>query len=106
MLVGDAARRRGRAGGARVVATRSRFYPDTERVMGWDIGGSGFRIVLARQASPMWSSSYLGDDVEDFLDGARPHDGGHRRLGRPPGGPKVLDAMQRRWTSTDERARR
>src|SRR6185437_8894973 len=30
-----------------VVSTRSRFFADTERVMGWDVGGSGFRIVLS-----------------------------------------------------------
>src|SRR6185369_11155952 len=30
-----------------VVRTRSRFFDDTQRVMGWDIGGSGFRIVLS-----------------------------------------------------------
>src|SRR4051794_24500446 len=33
--------------GPKVVATRSRFYPDTERVMGWDIGGGGVPVVLA-----------------------------------------------------------
>ena len=41
-----AARRAARAAGPTVVATRSRLYPDSERVMGWDIGDTGFRIVL------------------------------------------------------------
>src|SRR5206468_4509914 len=48
--------------GPTVVATRSRFYPDTDRVMGWDIGGSGFRIVLAATVADV-VRSYLGDDV-------------------------------------------
>ena len=32
--------------GPTVHASRSRLYPDTERAMGWDIGATGFRIVL------------------------------------------------------------
>jgi alkylresorcinol/alkylpyrone synthase len=78
--------------GPRVLDTRSRFYPDTERVMGWDIGGSGFRIVLAATVADV-VQRYLGDDVQDFL---ADHD-----LKIPdvdtwvahPGGPKVIDAI-------------
>src|SRR5919199_1525991 len=80
--------------GPRVLATRSRFYPDTDRVMGWDIGGSGFRIVLAPTVADV-VRQYLGDDVQDFL---ADHD-----LKIPdvdtwvahPGGPKVIDAILR-----------
>jgi alkylresorcinol/alkylpyrone synthase len=41
----------GRAGrpdtsGPSVVATRSHLYPDTERLLGWDIGAGGFRVVI------------------------------------------------------------
>src|SRR4051795_3878747 len=78
--------------GPRVVATRSRLYPDTERVMGWDIGGSGFRIVLAATVADV-VRSYLGDDVEDFLD---EHDLKIRDVDTwvaHPGGPKVIDAI-------------
>src|SRR5215831_9405811 len=32
--------------GPEIVATKSVFYPHTERVMGWDISEKGFRIVL------------------------------------------------------------
>jgi alkylresorcinol/alkylpyrone synthase len=78
--------------GPKVLATRSRFYPDTDRVMGWDIGGSGFRIVLAATVADV-VRQYLGDDVQDFL---AEHD-----LKIPdvdtwvahPGGPKVIDAI-------------
>ena len=79
--------------GPRVVASRSRLYPDTERTMGWDIGGSGFRIVLAASVADV-VERYIGDDVAGFL---RDHD-----LKVPdvsawvchPGGPRVLEAMQ------------
>lgn len=78
--------------GPRVLATRSRFYPDTDRVMGWDIGATGFRIVLAATVADV-VRQYLGDDVQDFL---ALHD-----LKIPdvdtwvahPGGPKVIDAI-------------
>src|SRR3954466_5696863 len=33
------------ADGPEIVASRSIFYPDSERVMGWDISEEGFRIV-------------------------------------------------------------
>ena len=79
--------------GPQVVATRSRFYPDTEDVMGWDIGGSGFRIVLSASVADV-VQQYLGDDVKHFL---ADHDLGPADIATwvaHPGGPKVLQAMQ------------
>ncbi len=78
--------------GPKVVATRSRLYPDTERVMGWDIGGSGFRIVLAATVADV-VRTYLPNDVEGFLD---EHDLKIRDVDTwvaHPGGPKVIDAI-------------
>ena len=80
--------------GPRVRATRSRLYPDTERVMGWDVGGSGFRLVLAATVADV-VDKYLGDDVEAFL--------GMHGLAvddvttwiAHPGGPKVIEAIGR-----------
>jgi alkylresorcinol/alkylpyrone synthase len=80
--------------GPRVVDTRSRFYPDTERVMGWDIGGSGFRIVLAATVADV-VEKYLGDDVQRFL---RDHGLTIADVDTwvaHPGGPKVIDAIVR-----------
>ena len=94
VLVGD--RRAAALGldGPHVVATRSRLYPDTERVMGWDIGGSGFRIVLAASVADV-VEEHLGHDVTAFLGD---HDLKVADVGSwvaHPGGPKVLDAMTR-----------
>jgi len=91
VLVG--ANRASGSAGPRVVASRSRLYPDTGRTMGWDIGGSGFRIVLAASVADV-VERYIGDDVAGFL--------GDHALKVPdisawvchPGGPKVLEAMQ------------
>ncbi|MDQ1668810.1 MAG: alkylresorcinol/alkylpyrone synthase [Actinomycetota bacterium] len=77
-----------------VVATRSRFYPGTERVMGWDIGGTGFRIVLDASVAEV-VERYVGGDLATFL---AAHDLKTSDIARwisHPGGPKVLDALQR-----------
>lgn len=79
--------------GPRVVATRSVFYPDSERVMGWDISESGFRIVLSADV-PQVVRDFLRRDVDAFL-----ADQGLSRADISswvchPGGPKVLEAMQ------------
>lgn len=78
--------------GPRVVATRSRLYPDTERVMGWDVGGSGFRLVLARSVADV-VRAHLGGDVRDFLHahGLAPADVATWLA--HPGGPRVIDAV-------------
>ena len=77
-----------------VVATRSRFYPDTERVMGWDIGASGFRIVLAASVADVVEEN-LGEDVRGFLEDYDLKISDVARWIAHPGGPKVLHAMQR-----------
>lgn len=81
------------ATGPRVVATRSVFYPDTERVMGWDISETGFKIVLSGDV-PVVAREKLRPDVDAFL-----ADQGLTRADITswvchPGGPKVLEAMQ------------
>ncbi|MEU1423149.1 type III polyketide synthase [Kitasatospora sp. NPDC005751] len=85
--------RSGDFAGPRVAATRSRLYPGTERALGWDIGDSGFTIVLGAEL-PELVRLHVGEDVRSFL---AEHD-----LKPPdvtgwvahPGGPKVLDALQ------------
>ncbi|HEY0782082.1 MAG TPA: 3-oxoacyl-[acyl-carrier-protein] synthase III C-terminal domain-containing protein, partial [Thermoanaerobaculia bacterium] len=81
------------APGPRIVATRSVFYPDSERVMGWDISESGFRIVLSADV-PQVVRDFLRRDVDAFL-----ADHGLARADIAswichPGGPKVLEAME------------
>lgn len=91
--VGEARGRTLGLSGPRVVAARSRLYPDTERVMGWDVTGDGFKLVLA-QSVPEVVREHLGGDVRRFL-------GDHGLAPRDvaawvchPGGPKVLEAVQ------------
>jgi alkylresorcinol/alkylpyrone synthase len=79
--------------GPRVVATRSVFYPDSERVMGWDISESGFRIVLSADV-PKVVRDHLRDDVDLFLSDHGLARGDVASWVCHPGGPKVLEAME------------
>jgi alkylresorcinol/alkylpyrone synthase len=85
--------RTGAASGPRVVATTSVFYPDTERVMGWDVVDTGFQIVLSAKV-PEIVRTHVRGDVDRFL--------AAHGLARPQiahwivhtGGPKVLKAFE------------
>jgi alkylresorcinol/alkylpyrone synthase len=79
--------------GPEIVATRSVFYPDTERVMGWDISERGFQIVLAPEV-PQVIREHLREDADTFLaeHGLTRADIGCWVL--HTGGPRVLEATQ------------
>ena len=81
------------AAGPRVVASRSVFYPDTEKVMGWDISERGFQVVLSPEVPDM-VRRHLRPDVDAFLaDHGLERSQIHSWVAHP-GGPKVLEAMQ------------
>ncbi|MEV5412267.1 3-oxoacyl-[acyl-carrier-protein] synthase III C-terminal domain-containing protein [Thermopolyspora sp. NPDC052614] len=84
---------RGRIG-PRVVATKSRLYPGTRRLMGWEVGEFGLRIVLAPELVDLVEAR-LADDVEGFL---AEHGLSIAEVNSwvcHPGGPKVIDAIGR-----------
>jgi len=92
VLVGAARAQRMGLAGPRVVASRSRFYEDTEDVMGWDIGATGFRGVLAPTVADV-VQAHLGTDVKDFLADQDLEVADIGRFVVHPGGPKVIDAV-------------
>ena len=80
-------------GAPEVVATRSVFYPDTEYVMGWDITGEGFRVVLSADV-PDIVEQHVRADVDAFLDD---HGLDRQQIASyvcHPGGPRVLQAFE------------
>jgi len=77
----------------RIVASRSIFYPDSERVMGWDISESGFRVVLSADV-PVMVLKHVRRDVDAFLAGHGLDRGDVDAWISHPGGPRVLEAMQ------------
>jgi alkylresorcinol/alkylpyrone synthase len=82
-----------RGRGPRIVATRSIFYPGTERVMGWDIVDSGFKVVLS-PAVPQLVRERLRGDVDAFLAEQGLSRASIRHFICHPGGPKVLEAVE------------
>ena len=92
VAVGERRAREIGALGPDIIDSRSHLYPDSLRTMGWDIGSTGFELVLSADV-PEVVSKYLRDDVTGFL-GA--HDLTIDDIGTwvsHPGGPKVIEAI-------------
>lgn len=77
----------------RVVATASVFYPDTERVMGWEIVDSGFKVMLSAKV-PDVVRGHARHDVDTFLAAHGLTRGAIRHWVVHTGGPKVLEAFE------------
>lgn len=68
------------------------FYPSSERIMGWDVIGTGFQIILSGDV-PKIVRDNVKPNLKEFL--------GNKKLSisdvqfyiSHPGGPKVLDAI-------------
>jgi alkylresorcinol/alkylpyrone synthase len=77
----------------RVLATEALFFHDTERVMGWDVSGSGLKVVLSADV-PRLAREELSDGIRSFLGRHchTPADIDHWVC--HPGGPKVLTSLQ------------
>ncbi len=90
-VIGNGARAHARS--PRVLATRSILYPGTEDVLGWDVGNSGFKIVLSARLADLIANN-IEAEVDSFL--------GENGLNRSEiqhwvahtGGPKVLRAIE------------
>jgi alkylresorcinol/alkylpyrone synthase len=80
------------ARGVRVLGSLARFFPNTERVMGWDVVDSGFKVVLSPAVAEI-ARHGLPVLVDELL--------AHHGLERDqvafwiahPGGPAVIRAM-------------
>lgn len=84
---------RGRLGLPQVVASESVFYPGTERIMGWDVINSGFKIVLSPKVPELVRANVAGN-CDAFLGkhGLKRSDVKHWAV--HTGGPKVLEAFK------------
>jgi alkylresorcinol/alkylpyrone synthase len=79
--------------GPEILATRSVFYPDSEDVMGWDIGERGFRIVLSKEG-PNMVYKHLAGDVDTFLADHNLTRGDIGAWVMHTGGPAILTATE------------
>ncbi len=81
------------ATGPRVLATRSRVIPETVDVMGWNVGSSGFQLVMSRDV-PKMADDYLRAEVDAFLADHGLSVADIAAWVCHPGGPKVLDSIE------------
>jgi alkylresorcinol/alkylpyrone synthase len=79
--------------GPSVIDSRSHLYPGTEATMGWDVGGSGLKIVLDAGV-PAIVKQYLGSDVRSFLQAHSLSVQDVAAWVSHPGGPKVIEAIE------------
>jgi alkylresorcinol/alkylpyrone synthase len=80
------------ANGPDVIDSRSHLYPDSLRTMGYDVGATGFELVLSKDVAAV-VEQYIEDDVTTFLGahGLTADDVG--AFVSHPGGPKVIEAI-------------
>lgn len=75
-----------------IIDESSFFYPDTERMMGWDIISSGFQIVLSGDV-PGLVREYVAKNLGEFLYKNHLSKDDLKFFVSHPGGPKVLEAI-------------
>jgi alkylresorcinol/alkylpyrone synthase len=80
------------ARGPEIVASRSVFYPDSERIMGWDVSEKGFQVVLSADVPAMVLRN-VRRDVDAFLADHGLRRGDIAAWIAHPGGPRVLEAL-------------
>ncbi|MEO8178124.1 MAG: 3-oxoacyl-[acyl-carrier-protein] synthase III C-terminal domain-containing protein [Deltaproteobacteria bacterium] len=84
---------RARSIGPRVLGSRAILYPDTEQVMGQDIGSQGLKVTLSAGV-PELVRQHARADVEGFLAEHGMQLGDVRHWVLHTGGPRVLEAFQ------------
>jgi alkylresorcinol/alkylpyrone synthase len=92
VAVGDRRAEQVSASGPDILDSRSRLYPESLHVMGWDVGPLGLQLRLSPDL-PNLIERYLADDVNRFL---AAHALTKDEIGAwvsHPGGPKVIDAI-------------
>jgi alkylresorcinol/alkylpyrone synthase len=82
-----------RARGPRITATQSAIYPDTGEVIGFNVGGTGFEIVLTPGVAEVIERNFPAD-VAGFLSANGLSLGDLAWWVAHPGGPKVLEAFE------------
>jgi alkylresorcinol/alkylpyrone synthase len=81
-----------RASGPDILDSRSRLYPASLHIMGWNVSPAGLRLVMSPELTTV-IERYLADDVGAFL---AAHGLSKDDIGAwvsHPGGPKVIDAI-------------
>lgn len=80
--------------GPDILGTRAALYPDSESVIGFDVGGTGFRIVLTAAVSATIDAN-IAEDVDGLLADHSVRRGEVDAWIAHPGGPRVLEAFEK-----------
>jgi alkylresorcinol/alkylpyrone synthase len=75
-----------------IISTESIFYPDTERVMGWDMIENGFQIMLSNEI-PALVKKQVGKNIDEFLSKNKLTSSDINYFVVHPGDPKMLEAL-------------
>jgi alkylresorcinol/alkylpyrone synthase len=78
---------------ARITGSAERLWPDTLRIMGWDVDDSGLSVVFDR-AIPPFIEKELADAVDGMCEQMETRRGEIDRFCCHPGGVKVIDAIE------------
>jgi alkylresorcinol/alkylpyrone synthase len=94
VAVGERRAEQLRPTGPDILDSRSRMYPESLHIMGWNVSSAGLQLVLSPELTDV-IDRYLADDVHGFLSthGLTKDDVG--AWVSHPGGPKVIDAITR-----------
>jgi alkylresorcinol/alkylpyrone synthase len=85
----------------RIIDSQSQFFPETEHIMGWDVTNSGFKVLLSADIANL-AQSEVQPAMQAFL--------GRHNLSISniahwlvhPGGPRVIEALERGLGLSDE----
>ncbi|OSC32019.1 type III polyketide synthase [Mycobacterium vulneris] len=80
------------AGGPTIIDSRSHLYPDSLRTMGFDVGATGFELVLSKDVAAV-VEQYIAADVTEFLGAHGLTTADIGAYVSHPGGPKVIEAI-------------
>lgn len=78
--------------GPDIVDSRSRQYPESLHIMGWNIGSDGMQLAMSPDL-PKVIDRYLADDVNSFLAAHRLTKDDIGAWVTHPGGPKVINTI-------------
>ena len=80
------------ATGPRVIGSRSSLYPDSEDMIGWQIGSTGFRLML-QAGVPAMIDGHFRADMDTFLERLGKTQADVDKWFAHPGGPRILESF-------------
>jgi alkylresorcinol/alkylpyrone synthase len=94
VAVGERRAEQLRASGPDILDSRSRLYPESLHIMGWNVSPAGLQLVLSPELTAL-VDRYLADDVNGFLAAHGLTRDDVRAWVTHPEGPKLIDAIAR-----------